>query len=115
MDILRTFPSTDLSTASIQSDPISIDNLSGFSLCLILSGSPVGSFKLQASNDPVEEPASVSSSSWVDIVGSSYSVSASGPILWNHSAAYFKWLRCIWTKTSGTGAITNATLNVKIL
>lgn len=113
MNILGLLSSTDLSTASITSAAIGVNHVIGFSASIVCTGSPVGTFKLQASNDDVNEYANVSASSWEDINGSEISIAAADTVLWNHWHVYFRWFRVVYTKTSGTGTITVATVNEK--
>lgn len=114
MDLISTFSSTDLSTASITTSAINVNFRIGFSIGLVFTGSPVGTFKLQASNDQTETASSVASDTWADITGSTVNVTAANTIVWNHADMYSRWVRIVWTKTSGTGTITKATLNDKL-
>lgn len=83
------------------------DSMEGYSICASWAGggSPVGVLKLQACNNPftnnvnqTPDPAAV----WVDITGSSYSVSADGNTFWNVTDVYYRAFRIVYTKTSGT-------------
>lgn len=58
--------------------------------------SPVGTLKLQASNDNVI---------FSDYTGSSQSVSGNGNFLWNIGPVGFNYIRVVYTFTSGTGAL----------
>lgn len=90
--------------ASFSTDAILLDQIYGFNFQAILTGSPNGTFKLQASNDDVKEPTMVSN--WVDIADSSQAVTTSGSIMWDYNGAFFKWVRVVFTFSSGSGAAT---------
>lgn len=89
---------------SFTSSHILLDQIYGYSLHAVYSGSPVGTFKLQVSNQDVQLRESVTE--WTDLGSSSVSVSASGSNMWNISDAFYRWVRVVYTKTSGTGSCT---------
>ncbi len=67
--------------------------------------SPVGTVKLQISNDLKDKVADVTN--WTDVTGSSSAVSGnSGSIAWNVDHAY-RFIRMVYTRTSGsaTGSV----------
>jgi len=76
----------------------------------VASGAPVGSLKLQASCDDVPSGTGSNPSAnvthWSDIAGTTQAVSASGNYFWNVSDIGFKWIRVVYTFTSGTGTLT---------
>lgn len=101
--------SGDLAEAALYSNPISLRHLSAFSVQLVATGSPTGSFKLQMSNDNPDHTGNkypTSTMNWTDLDGSSISITTSGNVGWNATGAGYLWLRVVWTKTSGTGSIT---------
>lgn len=67
------------------------------------TGSPVGTLKLQISND---------NANWTDYTGSSTSVSGAGNFVWNLVYAGFPWVRVVYTFSSGTGSL-SVTVNGK--
>lgn len=68
------------------------------------TGSPVGSLKLQITND---DPNIVGSSNvvWSDYSGSSTAVSGSGNFLWNLLSNGYNFVRVVYTFISGTGSL----------
>lgn len=83
-----------------------------FSVFLKWSGTPTGAFKLQCSNDNCGTEAEPTD--WEDVTGSSYLVSgAAGQLVFNYDTAPFRWLRVVYTATSGSGTLTKATFNLK--
>lgn len=103
-------------SGNLTSIALLLDQDIGFAITAICTGSPVGTFKLQGSTDhgavvPNTAPA-VDSASWNDISGSSQSISASGNVTWNFNGVFYKWVRVIYTASSGSGSVT-ATANAK--
>lgn len=88
--------------ADFASVPILLDQIFGFSFQAVFTGSPNGTFKLQASNDdllPSQTPVN-----WTDIADSSQAISAAGDITWNYDACFFKWVRVVYVRSSGSGS-----------
>lgn len=105
---LNQLPTTSLG-ASLNSGYINIRESVGFALYLKWSGvTAAGEFKIQISNDSGSVP-----SNWVDLAGSQLTVAGAGDQLWNVSNAFFSYVRIVYTRTGGTGDITNAELSVK--
>ena len=100
-------PSTDLSTATITSDGYDVSQASGFSISIAVTGSPVGVFKLQGSNSDT------GTTTYDDISGATYSTTTAVNFSWNVSDVFYSFVRLIWTKTSGTGTITDFYITTK--
>ena len=103
----KKFNTVNLS-GSFNSEQISVANFFHFSLMLKWTGTPTGVFKLQGSNDDstVED--------WEDITGSNFStLGAAGQVVFNYDTAPFRWLRVVYTFTSGTGTLIKANLTQK--
>lgn len=86
------------------------------------SGTPVGSLKLQISNDivPVDpsdtnlvgtDPAGLVVN-WSDYTGSTVAVSGPGNFTWNLVYVGYRWIRLVYTSSSSVGTI-NATFSGK--
>lgn len=98
--------------ATFNGDPVKLESIEGYSICAAWSGG-VGTFKLQASNNAeidnvgnltvaqMADPNAV----WVDITGSSVAVSGAGTQFWNVADVYYKWVRVVYTRSSGTGTL----------
>lgn len=65
--------------------------------CVFTGSNVVGTLKLQSS---------IGGTSWIDIVGSSQAVTASTNHMWNVTSAQYRYIRPMWTYTSGTGNLT---------
>ena len=106
----------DMSTASCASYGIKMDTMEIASFQAVMSGSPVGTLKVQLSNDiatPSNGPdKSLNVVNWTDYTGSSEAISASGTFVYNLLNSGYGWVRLVYTKTSGTGTL-NATFRAK--
>jgi hypothetical protein len=102
----------DMSQSSISSNPINLNQKYGFSIHSLFTGSPVGTLKIQGSNDVGTDGIGSGVSNWSDIPGAIFSVTASGDAMFNLDATYYNWARLYYTSTSGTGTLT-ARLNSK--
>lgn len=89
--------------ASFNSTVLDLDYTTDASITAVWTGSPVGSLKLQISNDIVDVGTSVVN--WIDYTDSTYAVTAAGSFVWNISRANYRWLRVSYTRTSGTGTM----------
>jgi hypothetical protein len=103
---------------TINSLPYDVQQIYGYAIQATFTGTPTGSFKLQASNDPATSYNNQSASqvvNWTDIVGTPYSVTAAGNYMWNVYDVMYNWVRLVYTDTSGgtSTAVLNATINAK--
>lgn len=110
-----------ISSAAITSDPIFLAHVYGYAIAVSWpsTGTPVGSFVLQASNDVeraysqglpegVPDPKLLN---WVNIIpDTTINSSAGSPGLWNISNAMYRWVRIVYTPSSGS-----ITLSAKVL
>ena len=106
-------------TSTFNSKPVWLGHICNYSIQLVFTGTPAGSFKLQASNDIGDPTAAgeankyASVTTWTDIEGSSEVISAPGNHMWNVENAGYNWVRLVWTLTSSTGTLTTARAYVK--
>lgn len=110
--LTQTVDSTSMN-ASFNGDTMQIGHLEGYSLSLRAvetSATLAGTLKLQGSNNAIREDSpnndADSNAVWVDITGSTQNVSGTGNFLWNVSEAYYRFVRVVWTRTSGQGTAT---------
>jgi hypothetical protein len=97
--------------------PVWLGHIMHYSVQLVVAGSPAGTFKLQASNDPGRINSTTSSNqvpitNWTDL-SISTTISAAGTVLLRDSNCGYNWVRVVWTPSSGTGSITSARAYVK--
>lgn len=105
--------------ANSSSPYVPLKNIYTYAMSAIITGTPTGTIKLQASNDPETNdtqtnstglPPSVSPTNWADIDGSLFTVTASGEVMWNVNAVGYNYVRVVYTDTS-SGSST-ATMNI---
>ena len=89
-------------SSSFLSEPILLDQIYGYSFQAVFTGSPNGTFKIQCSNDDVNSSSSVVG--WSDVGSSSQAISAAGDLFYNIDAAFYKWVRIVYTRSSGSGS-----------
>lgn len=116
-DLLDDTGPLDLSVAQ-DLKPVWLGHIMHYSIQLAFSGTPAGTFKLQASNDAGRINAADSDnqapiSHWTDIADSSITVAAAGDCLWQVENVGYNWVRVVWTPSAGTGSLTSARANVK--
>lgn len=101
--------------------PIWLGHIAYYSIQLVFAGgTPDGTFKLQASNDPGNQDKSSggwdtsSMTNWTDIADSAQAVTSAGNHMWSVENAGYLWVRVVWTDsaTSGT-SLTSARAYVK--
>lgn len=101
------------------SGAIWLGHIANYAIQLTFTGTPTGTFKLQASCDPGlnVNPTQVVQQSelthWTDIADSSQAVSAAGNHMWTVQNAGYNWVRIVYTRDSSTGTLTDARVYVK--
>ncbi len=102
--------------ANSNSPACALKNIYTYSIAAIITGTPTGTIKLQASNDPetntviplgVDAPAPAN---WVDITGSTFTLSAAGETMWNVNAVGYNYVRVVYTDTSS--GMSTATMDI---
>jgi len=92
-----------------------------FDIQVFFTGTPTGTFHLEASNDPAAQAVSRGMqynlpTNWTTIANSTFTVSAAGNCQWDYSWPGFNFVRVVFTDASGgtsTGTITSCTFNAK--
>lgn len=104
----------DMSQATITSDAMQLEQYLGYAMSVVMTGSPVGTLVLQGSCDAPQSPlgVGVAPTTFIDIGGTSASITTAINILYNIDWVYYNWVRLVYTRTSGTGSLT-ATFNTK--
>lgn len=105
------------------STPQQLLNSYSFSIQIVFTGTPTGTFKLQASDDPAAESVAYGSaatvkppSHWTDVDNSTFTVSAAGNVMWNYSMPGFNWVRVVFLDGSAgasTAIIASSNFNAK--
>lgn len=96
-------------SASINSNGMDLQELDKYSIQAVYSGSPNGTLKLQISNDlvsrgPDSNPAA-NVVNWSDYTYSSLNISAAGSFIWKLPRKGEKWVRLVYTRSSGSGTL----------
>jgi len=98
----------------LHSEVLDLGEIDLGSIQAIYTGAPVGNLTLELSNDIIAlggDPNSLVAN-WTVYAGSSQAIAAAGNFIYNISNMGYKWLRMVWTPSSGTGVL-NATAMVK--
>lgn len=120
-NIPNIIPTSTVLSANRTSITIPLYQDFGYSIQIVFTGTPTGTFKLQASDDPVPQngmPFSgiYTATNWTDVANSSQAVSAAGSIVWNVSDVMYNYVRVVYTdgsSGSSTAIITSAICNLK--
>lgn len=105
--------------STFTSDPVNLISIYAYSIQIVWSGgaSPIGTFKLQGSNDAGDNGSGQAVSlptNYTDILNSPQSISGSpGSILFDITQCSYRWVRVVYTATSGSATVTDSTMNVK--
>lgn len=108
---------------TINSLAMQLNEMVNFSVQIVFTGTPTGSFKLQASDDPVPKQTMTPGANgvvtftpvhWSDIANSSFTVTAAGDVMWDYNNRGFTYVRAVYTDTSSgssTAVIASAVFN----
>ena len=93
-----------------------------YAMAANITGTPNGTLKLQASNDPETNmtqtnignglPPTNPPVNWVDIEDSTFTVTTAGETMWNVRAVGYNYVRVVYTDLSG--GLSTATMNIII-
>lgn len=113
MEFLTITPLDGVSAAtSTNSNPIQVGKYDRFSILTTVAGAttPEVALKVQVSNDKVDEPGRVAN--WVDLASASVSFTDNGTDDIVSTALVYRWMRLVYTRTSGTGGTVTARLHL---
>ena len=125
-NVVNIIPKSTVLNTTVNSSAMQLYDSFGFSIQIVFTGTPTGSFKLQMSNDKAYSGQPNTSGSglnappvsgdWTDIANSTFTVTAAGNVAWDYSWPGFNWVRVQYNDTSGgtsTAVITVSTFNGK--
>lgn len=105
--------------ASSNSPAVPLKSIYTYSIAATITGTPTGTLKLQASNDPETNDTQYATSTnlpptqvpvnWADIANSSFAVTTSGVTMWNVNAVGYNYVRVVYT--DGSGGSSTATMS----
>lgn len=106
---MRTFNdqivTNSIMNATITSPAVPLKNIFMYSIAAIVSGTPNGSFSLQASNDPetndTVRPIQPAPINWVTVAGSTFALTTAGETLINVTDVAYNYVRAIYIDSSG--------------
>jgi len=105
--------SAQILNATFNSAPQQLNQIFGYYIQLVITGTPTGTFTLQSSGDA--NSGDVFPTNWAAVASSSQAVSGAGVYSYNVSDVQYNWVRLVYTDgSSGTStAVLNATINTK--
>lgn len=96
-----------LLNVNVTGPAVPLKNIFLYTIAATITGTPTGSLKLQASNDPetndamplgVPEPLPIN---WADITNSTFAETVAGVTMWNVREIGYNYVRVIYTDASG--------------
>jgi hypothetical protein len=102
---------TQSAAGNLTSIVVDANQLLSISAQAIATGTIAGTLKMQVSNDLVTTPATPPTN-WTDVSGVSVAISGAGTALIPKTDLTYRWIRFVYTATSGTG---NLTVNIDAL
>lgn len=114
-------PAGTVLNTTVTSTPMVLQNTLGYNIQVFFTGTPTGTFKLQASSDNSATQTAANqmpsaSLKWTDVASSSQAVVAAGNVMWNVMWANYNYVQVVYTDGSSgasTATITSATFNAK--
>jgi hypothetical protein len=88
-------------TGNLVSLYLNLQQIDGFSFQAIYTGSPVGTFTLECTNDDPDS----GTTTWVTVDGSSFANSGAGSYMWNLINQFYYFVRLRYVFTSGSGTL----------
>lgn len=99
------FSAADASSSKT-SAPFQKGDLTTFSVQFVFSSATLnGTVSLDCSNDSVSSPDLVTN--WIQISASPISVVSGEPAMINVTNGGYRWVRAVWTASTGTGTVTS--------
>lgn len=98
-------------SASFSTPPVNLSHIYGYSVTAVTSGSVTGSIAIYASNDTGTDFNGTGVANWTlvtdPVTGLStlQGMTGSANVTYNMSQQFYKWMRCTWSHTAGTGSI----------
>ena len=92
--------------SGFNSNAYPLNQIFGFAIQAVITGTLNGSLSLQISCDPNTSAGSDDiPTNWTTYAGSPQTVTGVGTAAWSVSDPWFTWVRLVWTFSSGSGTI----------
>jgi len=98
------------------SEPLWVGHMGMYSIQLYITGTPLGTFKLQACNSKNDNQPNIIPSGtdlWSDIANTAITDPAGTTAFWNMADPGYQWVRFVWTDTGAVGSITGGRFYAK--
>lgn len=93
-------------SVTVNSKVLGLELILSYAVQAIFTGTPDGTFKLQASNDPYPDAsfglAAFVPTNWVDVADSSVTQTDTTPIMINYQFPGYRWVRAVFTPNGGS-------------
>lgn len=102
--------------ANINSMAVPLKNIFMYSIAAIVTGTPTGTIKLQASNDPETNDTVPSGApfptptNWVDIADSTFTLVSAGETMYNVRDVAYNYVRVVYIDASGGASTATVTI-----
>lgn len=109
------FSNSDMS-GNLASTPFLLKNDYGYTIQLTWTGSVTGTFTVQASNDVGAEASDgtiTGVTHWTTLSGSSNAITNAGTLMYNVNLAFYRWVRIVYTASTGGTASLIGRINSK--
>ena len=127
-NVQNIIPAGTVMNTNLTSQVLQLENMYGYAIQIVWTGTPTGSFSLQASCDPVTQAnqkfgpngvVTYAPTNWSTVANSSYAVSAAGDNMWSYGElAVYNYVRVVYTDGSSgdsTATITVSQANMKCI
>ena len=112
-NVQNIIPASTVMNTTLNSQALQLENMFGYAIQIVFTGTPTGTFKLQSSCDPVTKANKVfgangavvyTPTNWTDIANSSFTVAAAGNVEWNVTDVGYNYVRVVYTDGSSGGS-----------
>jgi hypothetical protein len=97
-------------SADVVSEPILLDQIIGYALQCVYTGSPDGSLRIEVSCDTTDFPSRIVN--WDTLGSSTVLITTAGITTYNVDMQYYKWMRVYYDFSAGSGVL-NVVYNAK--
>jgi len=106
-----------LMNTTVNSPAVPLQDIYGYAVQALYTGTPTGALKLQASCDAFKYAHDVNPQTpqtWTDVTDSSFSITSAGSYVWNVTGAFYSFFRVVYTDGSGGSSTARLTITVNV-